>query len=172
MAKSKRVKSDNKLLPVENWRAADRYVRQIGALQLKIESQRQSANNDINVIKNCLAVAIKPHQEKIDILTKSLEAFCVNNKNDFGNAKSKKLNFGILGFRKSTVIAVKKQTLELIEKIFGRKAEQYLHVKKLPDKEALTKLTDDQLASVGARRRVRDDFFVEPDTPEAVDYAQ
>jgi len=38
-------------------------------------------------------------------------------------------------------------------------------------KEALAKITDDKkLASVGARRREKDVFFVEPDITEAVKY--
>jgi hypothetical protein len=39
------------------------------------------------------------------------------------------------------------------------------------DKEALAKLTEEQLTSVGARRKVKDVFFVEPSSQEAVDYS-
>jgi hypothetical protein len=40
------------------------------------------------------------------------------------------------------------------------------------DKEALAKLTDEELASIKARRKTRDAFFVEPILIEAVNYTE
>ena len=50
------------------------------------------------------------------------------------------------------------------------KAAACIRVKESVDKEALAKLTDEQLADIGARRKEKDVFFVEPALPEAVDY--
>jgi len=171
MATKKRLKNDTVLfMPIANWAEADEIVRQIGDLQLQITNLEQAAKEDLDSIKAKLAEAVKPLQEKIKLHTRSLEAFAANNRKDFGRAQSRKLNFGMLGWRKSASISIKKTTLELIRKVFGKRYAEYVHVKESVNREALRRLTDEQLASVGARRKIKEAFFVEPDLPEIVDY--
>lgn len=172
MAKNKRVKSDNPLLiPVPNWEEADELVRRVGDLQLQIQDEGATAKSDIDEIKAGLAIAVKPLQEKIDLHIKSLEAFATNNKKDFGRARSKKLNFGVLGWRYSASISIKKETLELIKKILpAAKRNACINTKETVNKTAMAKLTDGLLAKLRARRVEKDVFFVEPEIPEAVDY--
>jgi len=171
--KSKRVKSDKNFIPIADWGVADGYVRKVGELQLKINSAIEAANDDINDRKLELAKETKPLNDRIKLLTASLEAFCAGNKKDFGKKQSKKITFGLLGWRKSSSIKVStKRTLELLRNVFKTKAKQYLHVKVTVNKEALVKLTDEQLASVAAQRKHKEVFFVEPDIPEAIDYVE
>ncbi|MCJ7777627.1 MAG: host-nuclease inhibitor Gam family protein [Sedimentisphaerales bacterium] len=168
---NKRVKSDRPIQPISDWQQADKFVKQIGELQFKTRDAERQANNDINQAKAALAIATNPLQEEIEQLRLSLEAFAVNRKADFGKDRSRKLNFGLLGWRKSSSVAIKKTTLEKIKSVFAKaKAAMCIITKETVSKEALAKLTDEELASVGARREVKDDFFVEPDLPEAVDY--
>ncbi len=171
--KSNRVKSDNKLITVTGWRHADKLLRQIGDAQLAIQAQEAEATSIINQTKEHLAAAAKPLHEQIKTLTLSLEMFATHSRHDFEGKKTKSLNFGDLGWRMSTSISVStKYTLKLIKQVFKRRAKQYIHVKEAPDKEALAKLKDEKLAAVKARRIVKDDFFVEPKIPEAVDYPE
>lgn len=171
MANKGRVKTDKALQPVADWDDADRMVREMGDLQTQVKQAEQSAKDDINETKADLAEKVKPLQEQIKGCVQTLEAFAVNRKADFKGNKSRKLNFGVVGWRKSTSISIKKTTLELIKKVFSKaKAAHFIHTKETVDKEALAKLTDKDLTSVGARRKVKDDFFVEPVLPEAVDY--
>ncbi len=171
---AKRVKPDKPvLLPVPNWEHADDFVRRISDLAKKITDAEQAAKDKINEVKADMADELKPLQEKIQLYTRSLEAFGAIHKADFGKKRSRKLNFGILGWRKSTSVSVTKKTLGLIKEVFSRaKAKQFIHTKETVDKEALAKLTDEQLAEVSARRKVKDDFFVEPAVPEVVDYVR
>ena len=171
--KSNRVKSDNKLITVTGWRHADELIRQMGDAQLSIQAQEAEAAAIINKTKEHLAAASKPHHEQIKTITLSLEAFATHSRHDFEGRKSKDLTFGTLGWRMSTSISVStKFTLELIKQVFKRRAKQYIHVTEKPDKESLAKLKDEELATVKARRIVKDDFFVEPKLPEAVDYPE
>ena len=103
-----------------------------------------------------------PVIEKIQKHVRSLEAFCADHRDVFGKAQSRKLLFGVLGWRKSTAISIKKTTLEKIKAVLSS-AKRYLHIKETPNKEALAKLTDEQLASVDARRVTKEVFFAEPD---------
>lgn len=170
--KSKRVKSDNKLITVTGWAHADELLRHMADAQLAIQAAEADAAKSIADAKARLAIAAKPLHEQIKALTLSLEVFATHSRCDFEGKKSKDLTFGVLGWRLSKSITVKKDTLELIKQVFKRRAKQFIHVKETPDKEALAKLKDEELAAVKARRIVKDDFFVEPKLPEAVDYPE
>jgi len=169
---AKRVKSDDvPLLKVNSWRHADQLVREIGDYEAGIQEAEDHARKKIERIKAELAVKTKPLQDMVTRRIRSLEAFAITHKNDFEKQKSKKLNFGILGWRKSTSVRVKKTTLEKIRQVFSKaKAALYIHTKESVNKEALAKLTEEQLASVGARRDSKDVFFVEPDLTKAAEY--
>lgn len=166
-----RKKSKQPLLAVDNWKTADKLVRKNGDLDIQIAEAQARCKRKIDVAKEELAKIIKPLNAEIDLNVRSLEAFAVNHQDDFGKNRSRKLNFGILGWRKSTSITIKKDTtLDLIKQVFSRaKAKPLICISESPDKNALAKLTDEQLASIKARRKVKDDFFVEPTVPEAVD---
>jgi phage host-nuclease inhibitor protein Gam len=167
---AKRIKSKKQIIPIKDWEEADKYIKNIGDCQLEINRLEAEANDSINQAKEKLAKAVEAPLKEIKIFSDSLEAFAANHVHDFGKAQSKKLNFGLLGWRKSTSISIKKSTLKLIKKVFGKKAEQYIRTKEEPNKEAMAALTDQQLASVDARRKPKEVFFVEPDTPKSVDY--
>jgi len=169
---AKRIKSDRPvLIPVPDWVHADNCIWRTGDLQTQIREAEETAKDDINKIKAKLAKKTKPLQEKIKLYVQSLEAFAATHKNDFGKQRSRKLSFGILGWRKSTSIPIKKNTLERIKQMFVKATQKMcIRVKESVDKEALAKLTDEQLASIGARRKEKDVFFVEPSSQEAVDY--
>jgi phage host-nuclease inhibitor protein Gam len=172
MAKqTKRVKSDRSIIPVEGWRAADGLLRKVGDLQLEIEAAQAVAKVDADKAKAILAETVDPLKEEIKKITRSLEAFAVNNRNDFSGAKSKKLGFGRIGWRKSTSIGTKKDTLELIKEMLrGAKKMMCITIKESVSKDGLAKLTDEELAAVGARWKVKDDFFVEPELPQAAEH--
>ena len=168
----KRVKSDKKLPPIRDWAEADRYVRCIGEFQQNITTAEQKAKQQIDVIKSNLADEVAPCHAVIKATAESIEHFAESHKTDFGSQKSRKLNFGLVGWRKSTFIKIKKTTLSLIKELFtGAKAKMCIHTKETVNKEALAKLTDEQLASVSARREEKDVFFVEPDLTRAADYS-
>ena len=172
MAKTKRLKSGKMgVVIVKNWEQIDAMVESLGSLRRKIDKAESDAQEEIDRIKAKLAKDIKTDQAGIYMRVESIKAFAAAwRKYDFGAKQTKKLNHGTIGWRKSTVISIKKTTVALIKQVFGRSAKQYIHVKEMPDKEAMAKLTDEQLAAVGARRKHKDVFFVEPDIVEAADH--
>ncbi|HAL45499.1 MAG: hypothetical protein A2Y12_08815 [Planctomycetes bacterium GWF2_42_9] len=165
---AKRIKSEKQIETISDWQQADDFLKQIGELQLEINQAEADANEQANKAK-MIAIA-EPLQKKIKILQDGLEAFAANHVDDFGKAQSRKLNFGLLGWRRSTSISIKESTLELIKKVFGKKADTYIRLKEEVNKETLSELTDQQLVSIDARRKPKEVFFVEPDLPGAVDY--
>jgi phage host-nuclease inhibitor protein Gam len=172
---AKRVKSDNiSLEQIESLEQADKVLREIGDLQHDINAYQEGLREDVDELKNAAAQVIKPMQDKIKQKTASLEAFATaNRKGYFGKAQSRILNFGLIGWRRSTKISIAKNTLEKIKEVFSpAKAKSLVRTKEEVDKQALAKLTDEQLASVGAKRKGKEAFFAEPALAEAVDYEE
>ena len=169
----KRVKSVKPgPLPVENWQKADEIIRIIRGLQQQIHRSQDQAQKRIDKIKEALAADVAPRHAVIKLYVLRLEAFAESHEAEFGDKRSRALNYGTLGWRKSTAIAVTKKTLGLIKQFFAKKVRTLVHVRETVNKEALAKLTDEQLAKVGARRKEKDTFFVEPFSVEAADYKQ
>jgi phage host-nuclease inhibitor protein Gam len=167
-----RVKSAKpEVIKIADWPQADQLVKQIGDLQLQVSESQASAKGRIDKIKEALAADVIRRQDAINLYCRSLEAFAAEHEVDFADQKSKQLNFGKLGWRKSTFIIIKNNTLDLIKRLFSpAKAAICIRTKETVDKEALAKLTDEQLTNISARRKITEVFFVEPDLPEAASY--
>ena len=139
-------------------------LREIGMLERELEAIDAEGQKQIGEIKAAAAKQGEPMRKKIAELTAKINAFAEYNKADlFKERKSVELTFGVFGFRKSTSISVKKTTVNLLEKLGLLK---YLRVEKQPDKEALKEMDDDSLAQIDAVRKVKDEFFCQPNREE------
>ena len=156
---------------VKDWQQADKYLRTIGELQDKIAQSQASAKARINAIKEALADDVKDCQALIDYYLTGLDKFASEHREDFAPAKSKQLNYGRIGWRKSTKVRVKKATLELVKKLLpARLQKKLIKVKETVSRDAVKELTDEQIAAIGARVEEKDVFFAEPAALEAADY--
>lgn len=160
---AKRVKVKDDLYTILTFDQADSHLAKLGALIGERSGYEAAANAMIDQVKTDLKKQVSPLDEKIQKHVRSLEAFCAANRSDFGGRQSRSMLFGVVGWRKSTSITVKKTTLQKIKDLFKQKASQYIRIKEDADKEALARLTDEQLANVDARRQHREVFFAEPD---------
>lgn len=164
MAKKKRLKKTDDIYTILTPQQADTHLGKIGTLEREIEQLTQEADTEIAAIKATLKKQSEPTTKRIQKHIRSLEAFCKKHPEVFGKKRSCTMYFGVIGFHKSTKLSVStKTTVDKIKAVFKSTAKRYLHLKEMPDKTALAKLTDEQLASVDARRKVTDDFFAEPD---------
>ncbi|MGH2271360.1 host-nuclease inhibitor Gam family protein [Anaerohalosphaeraceae bacterium U12dextr] len=168
----KRARSKQSIVAIADWQRADEILKDLGDLVNTISTAEANAKDEIDRIKESLKQSTASAAVQIDILTNSLQAFCAAHAEDFGGAKSRKLQFGTVGWRSSTAIKIAnaKDTVDQIKVVFGKKAETYLRIKEEPDKDSLAKLTDEQLDAVGCRREKRDVFFAEPELIEAIKY--
>jgi hypothetical protein len=76
--------------------------------------------------------------------------------------KSRRLNFGVVGFRQSTKILIKR-VQETLQKLKERGMLDCIIVKESPSKERLREYPDEILAEVGCKRVVEDTFFADID---------
>jgi phage host-nuclease inhibitor protein Gam len=169
MAKKKKTQSN--IITISTWNEADEMLRRIGDIILEINQHESTAKADIDEANAALAKATTPLQTEKDQLFESLEDFATNHRTELNGAQSRELHFGKLGWRKSSSIHTKADTLKLIEDVYGKKSSQYLTIKKTVNKDALKLLTDKELASVKAQRKPKEEFYAEPTLPSAVDYA-
>jgi len=169
--KSNRVHSDKPVIPpITDWNEADDNIQHIGRHQKTIEAIKANAQVEIDKIKADAKKEVELLTAAIKLQTQSLKTFATGHRKEFGTTKSKKLNFGTIGWRYSTSISInKKNTLELIKQAFrGAKRKACIITSEKVDKNALAKLKDEQLAEINARRKSKDEFFVEPATTEIV----
>jgi phage host-nuclease inhibitor protein Gam len=149
---------------IESLEDANLTLKEIGLLERELETIDGDAHKQIAEIKTAAVKAGEPIRKRITDLSALLGAYAEYNRAElFKDRKTVQISFGIFGYRKSTVITVKKTTLELLAKLG---LDQYIRVKKEPDKEAMAAMDNETLSQVDAVRKVKDDFFCEADKEE------
>ena len=139
-------------------------LRDIGLAQKELEAIDTDAHKRIAEIKTDAARKGEPLRNRIAETAGKIQAYAEYNKADlFKDRKTVELSFGLMGYRKSTKISVKKTTLELLRKL---NLTACIRLKEEPDKDAMAALDDETLTAVDAVRKVSDDFFVEPKMEE------
>ena len=134
-------------------------LRDIGLAQKELEAIDTDAHKRIAEIKTDAARKGEPLRNRIAETAGKIQAYAEYNKADlFKDRKTVELSFGLMGYRKSTKIRVKKTTLELLRKL---NLTACIRLKEEPDKDAMAALDDETLCSVDAVRKVTDDFFCE-----------
>ena len=131
----------------------------LAKLKSVVMEKEAKMNNKINDIKEKYDAETLEDREQIKTYEIGIEEFCKANKNEFDKTRTKKLNFGTIGFRTGTP-KVKllnrkynwKTVLELVNTIFKGKytrSKQEVAKDKILSDYASEKLSDEKLASVG-----------------------
>jgi phage host-nuclease inhibitor protein Gam len=153
-----RRKPDN-LKPVKTMQEVDDALFQIAQYRIKLKKIDAEAEAQINIIKENAAREAEPIKAEIEKLENGIFAFAEFNKDDlFSKKKSVELNFGLLGYRKSTKISIKKTTLE---KLKAAGLLDAIIVRESPNKEVLATYPDETLKAVDAKRITEDNFWYE-----------
>lgn len=158
--RTKRFKPTTKMAPVRSLEEANHALLEIANRRIELRRIDADAEDAINLIKEEASEKAKPLQKEIDYFEKGLAAFAEMNREDiFKTKKSIELNFGVLGYRKSTKITVsRKFTLDLLKKLGLTEA---IKVKETPNKDILADYPDETLKKVKAKRVSEDKFWYE-----------
>ena len=164
-------------------------LKDIGLAQKELDAIDAKANAEIARIKEKALKDGESLRTKITEAAAKIQSYAEYNKDElFKDAKSLELSFGKIGYRKSTKISVKKTTLEMLKNLLdGRKTElekaeseekrnaitvlitkiqSCIRVKEEPNKESLGLMDDAFLKTVGASRKITNDFFCEANIEE------
>ena len=153
-----------KNIPVlQSWDEVDNCLREICECEIAISTITAEMNIAINDAKEKAKNLSDPLKKRADQLAVLIEAYVENARADM-DGKTKVLNFGKVGFRQSSSISVplrKQESIIKNLKEFGM--VNCILTKETVNKEALEKYPDDDIAKVGASRKVEDRFFLEAD---------
>ena len=159
MSNSKRVKPEINMIKMENLDDVDKAMRRIRDMRAMMTKMDLEAQKGIDAIKNSVAKKAKPIVDKVEALENGVLAYAEYDKDIlFAKKKTVELNFGFIGFRKSSKISVKQTTVEKLE---SKGFKDAVIVKKSPNKEMLAQWTDDRLKLVDAKRITEDSFWYE-----------
>lgn len=139
-------------------------LRDIGLMEKELDAIDAKAAKDIAEIKTKAAKDGEELRKDIATTAAKIQAYAEYNKAElFKDKKSVDLSFGKIGFRQSTKISIKKTTLELLKKLGFKSC---VRIKEECDKDAMGNLSDEDLKSVDAARKVSNDFFCEANMEE------
>lgn len=160
MPKTKRIKPKTKMAPVRNLEEANQALLEIARRRLELKRIDADAEEAINNIKEEANAKAKPLQEEIAFYEGGLAAFAEMSKHEiFSKKKSIELNFGIMGYRKSTKVSIsRKHTLRLLKE---HGLTEAIKIKETPNKDVLADYPEDTLKKVKARRVSEDNFWYE-----------
>jgi phage host-nuclease inhibitor protein Gam len=147
------------------WDEVDGALRRIGDLQREIELEEAAMQESIDKAKNDAADRAKPAKDEITKLEAQLSLFADLHRDDLGKKKSRELNHGVVGYRKSTKAVLPRGESKLLE-IIRRLREKGMTdciISPSPkiDKDALKKYPPNDVVEVGASLEVTDTFWYE-----------
>lgn len=158
---AKRVKTS--VDELKSWDEVDRALREIGECEIAIETLEADMNREINDAKAKAEKVAKPLKTAITVLEAQIKLFVEDNKNGL-EGKSRDLNFGTVGFRRSTSISYSTaKTAEVLEALKERGMTDCIIVKESVNKDALKLHTDKEIEQVGAKRKIVDNFYYDTD---------
>lgn len=150
-----------------SWDEVNLSLAEIGEHQREIEAVEADMQKDIDDAKLAAEMAARPHQEAIKRLEASMMDYVDAHREEMEGKKTKVLNFGSTGFRKSSKVMLpraKGLLQELIDKLKARKMTDCIITQpdKI-DKDALKKYPADELVALGVGLDVQDTFWYEVD---------
>ncbi|MDX9785468.1 MAG: host-nuclease inhibitor Gam family protein [Desulfobacterales bacterium] len=168
-----RVKPNN-LYPIKDLPAANAALAEIAVLKRQIEQIEGELNEQIDRLKADAEARAASLQTSLSAIEGGLLAFAEYNKTDlFADKRSKELDFGMLGYRRSKEIRPRpKHTWAMI---LGRIKELgftgALRVEEKVNKDELHQWPDERLELIGAQRVEKDSFWYEIDQQKIADMA-
>ncbi|BBO74701.1 hypothetical protein DSCW_21180 [Desulfosarcina widdelii] len=166
-----RVKPNN-LYPIKDLSAANAAMAEIAVTKRGIADLENYMNDRIDRIKAETEVEAAPLQARLASIEGGLLAFAEHNKAElFKTKRSRELDFGSLGYRRSKELKPKTKTTWKM--VLGRIKEMgfamALRVKETVNREELHTWTDERLDLIGCRRVEKDQFWYEIDEKKIAD---
>ncbi len=155
---------------LDSLEAVDGALYEIAQRRAGIKAAEAAAEERINAVKAAAAETAAPHLARIEELERAILTFAeVHRETVFARGrKSVELQFGALGYRKSTKISVRKSTLDKLKELGF---EDGIRRTEAVNKEAMQDWPDERLALVDARRQADDTFWYEVNELEILEHA-
>jgi len=166
-----REKIKRELIPIENLEGVDGALLEIAKLQIGIDEINLDAERQIQAIREKAQAKAREMTERLQILGESIFAYTELNKTkilDEGK-KTIELQFGYIGYRKSTRVSISKSTLELLKQMGFNEA---IRIKEEVNKEVMMDWDDGKLSAVKAKKISEDTFWYETKKEKVIEILQ
>ncbi len=144
---------------------AEAALAEMAELDRSVDLHTVEMNEDIDAAKTAAKAACAPLEARRKELAQAVATYAELNKASlFKGRKSVDLGYGVIGFRLSTALKTvgKAVTWDMVlQKIKDFGFGEAVRVQETVDKDVLRGWPDERLATVGARREVKDEFFIE-----------
>jgi phage host-nuclease inhibitor protein Gam len=148
---------------LKTWEDVDNALKGLCEIEIEKGQITASMNKVIAAAKECATVQYAPLEVKAAKLKNDIETFVKSSRSDI-TGKSKELNYGKVGFRKTTTIDVPADKIEAIfAKIRKLGMDKCISVKEHINKNVLKAYSDSELKKVGCSRIEEDVFFMTVD---------
>lgn len=145
---------------IESWEQLDSVLETIGAKTRSLEKIEHTMQERIDKAKTDAAMAAQPLKDEVKELEAALMIFLEDRKNEFETKKTRELNFGSVGYRKSTKVVLPRgesKMQELINKLKALGMQDCIVAKQEKvDKEALKAYSEEDIKEAGAWLDVQD----------------
>lgn len=146
---------------ITDWKEADQTLKELSELKFKKKKVENEMKEIIAEAKSEYSEDLDPLEEKIKKLASALEDFVADNREDF-NGKSKNLNFGTVGHRKSIKLEVPEdKEEEVLARLRELDMNDCINIKttRKVDKRALKNYSDQEIESAGVEKVISDNFY-------------
>lgn len=154
------------LEPIHNLEEANDALREIGELKRIQKDIELRMNDDIAKIKAGAEQDAASYVSRCTALENGLMAFAEASKTElFKDKRSLELNYGSIGYRKSTELGTLKGCTwkTVLGKLKDLAFKEAIRIKEEPDRELMSQWPDERLELVGCQRREKDTFWLEID---------
>ena len=152
---------------LKNWNDVDETLKNIADLEYKIGEKEAIMNAEMDKIKKQFQGILEPIQQQKMRLEKDVKDFCEFHREDFGDQKSKKLNYGSVGYRASQSLkTMTRWTWEkVLQKLEAVGKTEFVRIKKDVDKSKIRDagLSDAELKMLGMKLEKKETFWYEID---------
>lgn len=148
---------------ITSWEDVDVALKEIAECQIAITKIEGDMNEEINEIKEKANTKALICKEQIAEREKMLKKFVTSHKSEI-DGKTKVLNFGSTGFRKSESVSIPRgedKKKAIIDSLRKNKMDDCIQVEEKINKDILKKYNKDMIIRVGASLKTKDTFWYE-----------
>jgi phage host-nuclease inhibitor protein Gam len=148
---------------LESWEDVDQALGRIGAVDLSILHHEAKFGEQLHELITDYAERLAPLRTARAEIEEKVSEFCRARKPEFIKKRSRQLTFGKIAFRVAEKIEIAKGFEAVVIATLKKLGWSHcVKVEERVDKDALKKLSDNDLAKAGVARRKEDHFRIEP----------
>lgn len=153
-------------MQINSFSDVDVALKRLCEVSVGIEKINGEVTLECNRIKESRKSEVERLENEKNFIEQQITLFCEDNKAEFAEKRSKEFTFGTIGYRISKSVSIPRVAAKLESLLNAIKAfglgKECISYEEKPNKEALAELDDADLARLGLKRVVKDNFRIQP----------